>query len=66
LIESVAVAVEPLASVTSKVGEKVPAAVGVPVIAPVEGSSDSPGGTFPDEMLHAYGSKPLVAATELE
>ncbi len=46
-----AVAVCPVASVTWAVKEKVPVAVGVPLISPVEPFSDKPGGSAPVVML---------------
>jgi hypothetical protein len=66
VIETAPVAVELLASVTSKVGEKVPDAEGVPVIDPVTGSSDRPVGSAPDATLQEYGLRPPDAATEPE
>jgi hypothetical protein len=66
LIERFSVAVEPLVSVTPTVNETVPSAVGVPVIVPVEASSEIPDGRTPEVMLHLYGLEPPVAVTELE
>jgi hypothetical protein len=66
LIESDVVAVDLLASVISKAAEKVPAAVGVPLMTPVDGFRDNPGGKDPDEMLQEYGAKPPVTTIEPE
>ena len=41
----------------------VPAVVGVPVIAPVEGFSVSPGGSEPLTMEKVYGGTPPVATS---
>ncbi len=47
-----------LESTTVTVKLKVPAAVGVPVIAPVEGASVSPGGRVPAETDQVNGAVP--------
>ena len=44
-------------SITFPVKEKVPALVGLPVIAPV-GASFSPSGSFPEEIEYVYGETP--------
>ena len=49
------VAVRPVESTTFIVKLKVPAAVGVPVIAPVEGASVRPGGRVPAETDQVNG-----------
>ena len=52
------VAVRPVESTTLRVKLKVPAAVGVPVIAPVEGASVKPGGSVPAETVQVNGAVP--------
>ena len=47
VMDRLTVAVPPTLSVTRTVKLNVPAVVGVPVIAPVEESSDSPAGKLP-------------------
>jgi len=59
------VAVALAASLTCSVNEAVPAAVGVPEIAPAE-ESVKPAGSVPDERLHVYGVVPPLACTEAE
>jgi hypothetical protein len=48
VIERLVVAEAPFASVTLKVTVEVPAALGVPVIAPVDALSESPAGSVPE------------------
>jgi hypothetical protein len=48
------VAVRPVESTSFRVKLKVPAAVGVPVIAPAE-DSDSPGGSVPESTVQVNG-----------
>jgi hypothetical protein len=48
-------------SFTWTLNGNVPAAVGVPVIAPVEAFRARPVGSDPEAMLHAYGFVPPVA-----
>jgi hypothetical protein len=48
------------ASLTCTVNEAVPAAVGVPEIAPAE-ESVKPAGSVPDDRLHVYGVVPPLA-----
>ncbi len=50
-------------SATRTVNAEVPAAVGVPLIWPVEASSARPAGSAPAETDHAYGAAPPVAAS---
>jgi hypothetical protein len=45
---------------------EVPAAVGVPLIAPVCGFRDSPAGRFPEVTDQVYGLTPPVAASVAE
>ena len=52
-----------LESVTLKVSELVPVAVGVPLMVPVEGSRVSPVGSRPDCTCHTYGNCPPLAAS---
>ncbi len=61
-IDSAFVAVAPGVSVTRAVKFDVPAAVGVPVIAPVDVLRESPAGRLPEEIHHTYGVVPPVAA----
>jgi hypothetical protein len=49
-------------SLTFAVKVEVAAAVGVPVMTPVDEFSASPAGSVPDEMLQAYGVLPPAAA----
>ena len=53
-------------SVTCTVKPKDPAVVGVPLMMPVPGSKDNPGGSVPDAMDHVYGGVPPVAARVTE
>ena len=53
-----------LESVTVPVKLKVPAVVGVPVMAPVLAFSVSPGGKKPELMENAYGVVPPLAAND--
>jgi hypothetical protein len=48
-------------SLTWTVKETVPAAVGVPLIAPVAEASARPAGRLPADTLQAYGVAPPVA-----
>ena len=50
-------------SVTCTVKLEVPAAVGVPLIWPVEALIDSPEGSVPEETDQVYGVVPPVALT---
>ncbi|KKW18947.1 MAG: hypothetical protein UY62_C0092G0003 [Parcubacteria group bacterium GW2011_GWF2_50_9] len=50
-------------SLTCTVKSKVPKALGVPEIKPVELFNDNPVGRFPVLILHVYGSIPPVAET---
>ena len=54
---------QPLASTALIVKLKVPDEVGVPVIAPVAGLSDSPLGSAPAETENVYGATPPEAET---
>lgn len=56
----------PFASVTIIVNRFVPDAVGVPLIAPVDEFSCSPGGKAPDVIDHVYGVAPPLATTGVE
>ena len=55
------VAVAPILSVTMIVKLKVPAVVGVPAIAPVDGVRVSPAGSKPVESDQVYGTAPPIA-----
>ena len=57
------VAAQPLASVAVIEKLYVPTVVGVPVIEPVAGFSDSPVGSAPLETMYAYGAVPPLADT---
>ena len=50
-------------SVTCTVKLDVPAAVGIPLITPVDALMDNPTGSAPDEMDQLYGVAPPVALT---
>jgi hypothetical protein len=63
VIESAAVAVLLALSVTFAVKFEAPVAVGVPVIAPVEVTRDSPAGRLPVAIAQVYGLAPPVAAS---
>ena len=52
MTDRVSVAVPPALSVTRAVKLYLPAVVGVPEIAPVDGSSDRPAGSDPDDIDH--------------
>jgi hypothetical protein len=52
-------------SLTRTVNVELPAAVGVPLMAPLE-LSVKPGGRFPDVMLHVYGFAPPLATSVAE
>ena len=54
------VAVRPVESTTFSVKLKVPAAVGVPVIAPPD-DSDKPGGSVPESTVQLNGVASIVA-----
>lgn len=56
------VAVAPTLSVTLAVKLDVPDVVGVPVIAPVEATMESPAGRLPEEIDHERGEVPPVEA----
>src|SRR3972149_5178524 len=58
VMEKTWVAVAPLLSVTCTVKLLVPAAVGVPLIAPVELLRESPAGSVPTVILQLYGVLP--------
>jgi len=62
-IESAPVAVREPLSVTRMVIFDVPAAVGVPVIAPDEAFNVNPGGNVPAAISHVYGIVPPAAAS---
>lgn len=48
------------------VKDAVPAVVGFPVSAPVDGFNDTPAGRVPAETDHVYGVRPPVAETACE
>src|SRR5579872_315782 len=50
-------------SATATTNAKVPAAVGVPVIAPVVAFTDNPAGSEPDASDHAYAPEPPEACS---
>jgi hypothetical protein len=54
----------PEESVTFAVKLKVPAVVGVPVMAPVEVFSVNPGGSDPDVIENVYGGTPPLAVND--
>ena len=56
----------PSESTTVAVNGKVPAVVGTPAMAPVEGVRDSPGGSEPELMENVYGGTPPLAVSEEE
>ena len=56
----------PSLSVTSKLSELLPAAVGVPLMDPVEGSNDNPLGSEPEVILQTYEPTPPEAAKVAE
>jgi len=60
------VAVVPVESLTVALKVKLPAVVGIPVMAPVEGFSFSPAGSAPLLMLKVYGVSPPVAVSAEE
>ena len=66
MIESACVAVRDPLSVTPTVKFDVPAAVGVPVIAPDEAFKDKPAGRVPVAIDHVYGAVPPLATTVAE
>jgi hypothetical protein len=61
-MESALVAVALTLSVTLAVKLEVPPVVGVPVIAPVEATRESPAGRLPEASDHVSGVVPPVAA----
>ena len=61
LMENTAVAVEELASVTLRVKFEVPAAVGFPLITPVDAASVKPAGSAPALRLQVNGVVPPEA-----
>jgi hypothetical protein len=63
VIESPPVAVREPLSVTRTVMLDVPAAVGVPVIAPDDAFNVNPGGSVPVAISHVYGIVPPAAAS---
>ena len=62
VIDRAFVAVAPTLSVTLAVKLEVPDAVGVPVMAPVPETRESPAGRLPAERDHVRGVVPPVAA----
>ena len=54
------------ASVTRAVKSKLPAVVGVPVNAPLDGSSEIPAGNAPADTVQVNGAVPPVAVTDAE
>ena len=64
--ESGWVAVRDPLSVTRNMMFEVPAAVGVPVIAPVEAFNDRPAGKLLPTVAHVYGVVPPAAASVAE
>ena len=64
VIDKTLVPDKPFESVTSKLGEVVPAAVAVPVRAPVDEFNERPAGREPDKMLQTYGVVPPAAASD--
>ena len=66
MIDNVTESVNPSASVTPKVGETVPAEVGVPVTAPLEGLRDSPAGRPPEVIDQVNGVVPPLAVSVSE
>src|SRR5260370_42051636 len=60
IIEHMRVPVAPVLSRTCHVKSKVPAVVGVPVMAPVVGSSERPGGNAPEMMEKVKGGVPRM------
>jgi hypothetical protein len=63
VIDSAFVAEAPTLSATFAVKLDVPVAVGVPVIAPLEATIDSPAGRLPEDIDQARGAVPPVAAS---
>jgi hypothetical protein len=63
---AVAVVAGELESVTPTVKLKVPAAVGVPDILPVDAASEMPPGKAPEVILHVYGALPCDAMRVVE
>ena len=55
----------PAEFVAATVNENVPAAVGVPLIVPVDALSDKPVGNDPLDMLHVMGVVPLAVKVAL-
>ncbi len=62
VIDKAWVAVAPTLSVTLAVKLEVPEVVGVPVMAPVEATRDSPAGRLPEASAHVRGAVPPAAA----
>ena len=52
---------EPLALTAVTVKVKLPVAVGVPLMMPVEDAKESPAGNAPLVMLHVIGAVPVAA-----
>ena len=65
VMDSAAVAVAEVESVTMAVNGDAPAVVGVPIMAPAK-LSDRPAGSVPSETDHVYGPVPPVAARACE
>jgi len=65
VIDAAAVATAFVASSTCTVKLDVPCAVGVPEMTPVVGEIESPDGSVPATMLHAYGVTPPVATSDV-
>ena len=57
-------AVPPVESVTCAVKVNVPAAVGVPVIAPVPAANVRPPGSVPETIEYVYGAVPPPATSD--
>jgi hypothetical protein len=55
-----------LLSLTVNVKFAIPLVVGIPLIIPVEGCSDKPAGSDPEETVHVYcGVPPLITSVPL-
>lgn len=66
VIDRTLVVVAEVESVTRKVGVSTSAAVGVPLITPVEAFRVKPGGRCPRVIAQVYGPVPPVAANDVE
>ena len=53
-------------SVTSTATRDIPALSGRPEMTPVDRTRDSPAGSLPETILHAYGDLPPIAASLAE